>query len=289
MKDAMAPPEAAAAGASSSGPTGGAALPGVRAGLLPAEPALEPTLALALATSSEEFEEETMAGLALVELTESLLTPIDENETLTEFEERLAQGMASALPEEAEEVQRVALQLLQEAHFFLETIKMGLAAPQVRMLLKGMAAKVREVPLALSNRYLAALAVYRRLGGARDESLFTKARRLLLAAGEPVPQDLEGDEVSLSGSGQSGSPGRTPGRTDFHSLEAGGEERRNFTIATPTPMGNERPFLGFSTPRIGMASAKLNRGIQTWQHWSRSSASLGSRRPCRERPNMRRG
>ena len=86
----------------------------------------------------------------MVELKETFLTQLEEEETLDDYEEKLAQAFGLVREEEASSAQDISLRLLQQAHFYLEIRKLGLISSQVRLLLKGMAVKVSETPTAFA-------------------------------------------------------------------------------------------------------------------------------------------
>lgn len=186
-------------------------------------------------------------GLTFEEISASHFGPIQDNETLSDYEERVFQGLALVRPSDYDRTEKAMLQALQQGHFYLEMKQMGLTASQVRTLLKGMAAKIKETKAAFAYRYVNTFAVYVRVVGptAYEESLKTKARRLLVAADLPVPEEFEGPEISLSsGHSQnfqspSGAPGPgTPPR------------RREHFIGTPMEQSPPFPvFNGFSSPK----------------------------------------
>ena len=119
---------------------------------------------------------QTPGKRSLVELEKTFLTQLEEEETLADYEERLARGLGLVSEEEAPSAQDLSLCLLQQARFYREIRRLGLTTSQVRMLLMSTTTKMRETPTAFARRYEAGLAVYLRTGGCRDESLLTKGR-----------------------------------------------------------------------------------------------------------------
>ena len=165
---------------------------------------------------AQDPPEELDLGVSLVEIEASHFYPIEDEELLESLEARMSQGLASVSRTDYDAAEKRMLILLQQAHFFCEVRKMGLSASQVRTLLKGMAPKVKESVQAFAYRYSSAHAVYIRLVGPSgfEESLKTKGRKLLTAAGLPVPDEFLGPEVSLSS-------GHSPKAEQFQSPIAG--------------------------------------------------------------------
>ena len=167
-----------------------------------------------------------------------------------------------------------------------------------------MAVKVSETPTVFVRRYEAGLAVYQRTGGSRDESLLTKGRRLLRAAELPIPEDMEGDDVSLSS-------GSSPSRSEFQSPAREGPAARegrtarggpavplfpsaraaHFQIGTPSAP-SAQAFGGFEQPssfahfRCGSAGERAQRGSPARSKESRrgqGSKSKGARTACSQK------
>ena len=196
--------------------------------------------------SAQDQPEDVDQGLSLLEIEESHFYPIEHDATLESLEERMSQGLAAVLRVDYEAAEKRMLILLQQAHFYCEVRKMGLSVSQVRTLLKGMAPKVKESVEAFAYRYSSAHAVYIRLAGPSgfEESLKTKGRRLLTAAGLPVPAEFLGPDVSLFS-------GRSPKAELFQSPSAGTPPRRQeHFIGTPFDPAPPFPaFRGFATPQ----------------------------------------
>ena len=89
--------------------------------------------------------EDAEEGLSLSEVVGSHFGPIQDNETLDDYEERLSQGLASVRRSEYEVAEKQMLQVLQQGHFYLEMKRLGLNASQVRTLLKGMGPRSKRL------------------------------------------------------------------------------------------------------------------------------------------------
>ena len=70
--------------------------------------------------------EEEDPGLSLAEIMEPYYRPIQDDETLDDYEERLSQGLASVRRSEYEVAEKQMLQVLKQGHFYLEMKQLGL-------------------------------------------------------------------------------------------------------------------------------------------------------------------
>jgi hypothetical protein len=118
-------------------------------------------------------------GLTFEEISASHFGPMQDDETLSDYEERVSQGLASVRPSDYDRTEKAMLQALQQGHFYLEMKQMGLTALQVRTLLKGMAAKINETKAAFAYRYVNTSAVYVRVFGTCQYRKSSKAQRLV--------------------------------------------------------------------------------------------------------------
>ena len=92
------------------------------------------------------------------------------------------------------------MDLILQGHFQTEAQRKGVTVVQVRAVLRGLGPLLHEVPIAFANRFAACVQVYSRMALPElvEDTIKTKARRLLLKAGLKVPAEFEGPEESFS-------------------------------------------------------------------------------------------
>jgi hypothetical protein len=185
-------------------------------------------------------------GIPLEELMQSHFFPIETGELMSDFEERVAQGLSSAKQAEYSAAETIMLDLILQAYVQGEVNQKGLIAGQVRAMIRAMAAKPQESLLGYANRVAATTQVYARMIApeAVEDTLKTKCRRLLIAASAVVPVAFEGlDESMSSGSVKQDADFQTPGSP---------KRAEHWNIGTPAgvqPSSPARspPFPGFNT------------------------------------------
>ena len=104
-------------------------------------------------------------GETIESLMNDFFTPIQEAETLDDYEERIIQGIALGKESDRHSLDAIAMDLIAQAHFHLSVVRLGLDGPQVRVLLKSLSKKVKESDVAFAKRFLASTRVYARITG----------------------------------------------------------------------------------------------------------------------------
>ena len=113
----------------------------------------------------ENPEENEPQFMPFLEAKECFFFPYQDEETLEEFETRVAQGVTVVQPDEQEEAIECSLNVFEEAHAYIACRKANLLPVRIRHKLVLFAPHPLELPEVSARRYCALASAYSRIAG----------------------------------------------------------------------------------------------------------------------------